>query len=456
LKVTKDKVEGSQAFITIEMEPDEMEHGMDHGYRHLVAKTSIPGFRKGKAPRNVVERYLGKGRLLEEAIDHLIPEAYEKACKEQEIEPFAQPGVEITQADPLIFKAVVPLAPAVELGDYQSIRVTPEKVDIKDENVDAVIEQLRHQHATWEPVERPLALNDLAVIDINGTVEDRPYVKKAAAQYPVVTDAITPAPGFAEKIIGLKKEEEKEFTLPFPADYPNKEVAGKEANFKVTLHEIKEEKLPELNDDFAGQISTDIKTVAALREEAAKNLKERAEDRARMDFEEKVINTAMEKAKIEYPPVLVDMEINRIVNEQARQLQMTGKGMDEYLRSINKTAEQLQEELRPVAVKNVTASLLLGKVAEVEKVTVTDADIDSRLDNMVLGVEGERKAEMRKLFDNPQTRESIRQSLMARKTIERLAEIAKDTQETDKATEAAEVAKNTQEADNAAKEEEVK
>jgi trigger factor len=427
LKVTKDKVENSQAFITVEVEPAEMEHGMEHGYQHLVATTNIPGFRKGKAPRAVVERQLGKGRILEEAIDHIIPEVYEKACKEQGIEPYAQPSVEITQADPLIFKAVIPLPPAVELGDYQSIRMVPEQVDIKEENIDAVIEQLRHQHATWDPVERSLALKDLAVIDINGMVEERPYVKKAAAQYQVMEDAITPAPGFAGQIVGMKKDEEKEFKITLPADYPSKEVAGKEVQFKVKLHEIKEENLPELNDEFAGRISTDMKTVAALREEVAKNLKQRAEDQARMDFEEKVINAAIEKAKIEYPPVLIDMEVNRICNEQERQMQMSGRGMDEYLHSINKTPQQLQEDLRPVAMKNVAASLLLGKVAEAEKIEVAESDIDKRIDNMIIGIEEAKKADMRKLFDNPQTRGSIKQTLMARKTIERLAEIAKNT-----------------------------
>ncbi len=427
MKVTKDKVESSQAFLTVELETAEMEHGMEHGYEHLVTKANIPGFRKGKAPRAVVERQLGKGRLLEEAIDHLVPEYYEKACKEQGIEPYAQPQVEITQADPLIFKAIIPLPPTVELGEYQSIRLTPEQVDIKEENIDAVIEQLRHQHATWEPVDRPLALKDLAVIDINGMVDERPYVKKAAAQYQVLEEVITPAPGFAGQIVGMNKEEEKEFTLIYPADYPGKEVAGKEAQFKVKLHEIKEEKLPELTDDFPCQISAELKTIAALREEVAKNLKLRAEEQARMDFEEKVIMAAIEKAKIEYPAVLVDMEINRIINEQARQLQMSGKGMDEYLHSINKTPEQLGEDLRPVAIKNVTASLLLGKVSEVEKLEVAETDIDKRIDGMIMGVDEAKKVDMRKLFDNPQTRESIRQSIMARKTIERLAEIAKNT-----------------------------
>ncbi len=342
---------------------------------------------------------------------------------------YAQPSVEITKADPLAFKAVVPLLPTVDLGECKTIRMTPEKVDIKDENIDAVIEQLRHQNATWEPVDRPLALKDLATIDISGMVDERPYVKKAAAQYQVISETITPAPGFADKIIGMNKDEEREFDLTFPEDYPNKEVAGKTGKFKVKLHEIKEEKMPELNDEFASTVSTDIKTVAALREEAAKNLQQRADDQARMEFEEKVITAAMEKAKIEYPPVLVDMEINRIINEQARQLQMSGKGMDEYLHSINRTPEQLQEELRPVAVKNVMASLLLGKVAEEDKIEVTESDIDTRLDNMVMGVDETKKAEMRKLFDNPQTRQSIKQSLMARKTIEHLAGIAKAEKE---------------------------
>src|SRR4030043_221550 len=178
LKVTKEKVENSQAFLTIEMEPAEMEAGMQDAYRHLVQKADIPGFRKGKAPRAVVERTLGKSRLLEEAIDHMIPQAYQQALKEQEIEPYAQPGVEITQAEPLIFKAVVPLTPAVTLGDYLGIRMSPEQVDIKEENIDAVIEELRHQHATWEPVDRALDYNDLAVIDINANSGETQYVKR--------------------------------------------------------------------------------------------------------------------------------------------------------------------------------------------------------------------------------------------------------------------------------------
>jgi trigger factor len=429
LKVTKEKEENRQAFLTIEMEPAEMEEGMQHAYERVVQKTTVPGFRKGKAPRAVVERHVGKSRLLEEALDHLIPQAYEQALKEQTIAPFTQPELEITQADPLIFKAVVPLKPTVELGDYKGIRLTPETVDIKDENIDATIEGLRHQYATWEPVDRPLDYDDMAVIDINGTIEDRPYYKRVAAQIQVLKDMISPAPGFAAEIVGMKKEQEKEFSISFPADYPTPSAAGKEGLFKVKLHEIKEEKLPELNDEFAGQVSTEFKSLPDLREEVAMTLRRRAEERARIEFEEKVINGVVEQAKAEYPPVLVNLEIDRLINEQARQLQLTGQGMDQYLQSVNKTAEQLRDELRPVATRNVIASLVLSQVAAEEKIEVSEADIENGINNMTQGASDERQEELRRLLDTPQTRESIKQSLKTRQTIERLTDIAKNTGE---------------------------
>jgi trigger factor len=433
LKVTKEKEENRQAFITVEMEPAEMETAMQDAYLRLAPKANIPGFRKGKAPRAIVERHLGKSRLLEEALDRLLPQAYEQALKEQEIDPFAQPDVEITQTDPLIFKAVVPLTPEVELGDYQGIRITPDPVDITDENVNAVIEELRHQHATWEPVDRPLDYDDLAIIDINGTVEDSPYVQKVGAQIQVFKDLMSPAPGFSDQIVGMNKEEEKEFNLSFPEDYPNDKVAGKEGHFKVKLTEIKKEKLPEVNDEFAGQVSPDF-TVDALRQEVVNSLKARAEERARMDFEEKVIDSAIEKAKVEYPPVLIELEINRILNEQVRQLQASGRNMDDYLQSINKTMEQLREELRPVATRNVTASLVMSKVAEAEKIEVTEEDIENGIANMTRGAGNDKIDELRRLLNTGQTRESLKQSLKTRKTIERLSEIAKKTEEVKKET----------------------
>ncbi len=427
MKITKEKEENCQAYLTVELEPSEMEEAMEDAYKNLARNAEIPGFRKGKAPRAVVERHLGHSRLVEEAVNKLVPQAYEQALKEQEIEAFAQPEIELTQAEPVIFKAVVPLEPTVVLGDYQSIRITPEPVDVTDEKVDSVFEELRHQYATWESVERPLDYNDLAVMDINGTVDEKPYVKKIGAQYQVIKEYAAPAPGFPEQIVGMKIGEEKEFTLGFPEDYGNKEVAGKEAAFKVKLTEIKEEKLPEMNDELAAQVSPEFNTVKSLREETVKRLKDNAEEQSRMDFEEKLINALIEQTQIEFPPVLIEMEINRIMNEQNRRLQVSGQGMDDYLKSINKTEEELREELRPISIKNVSASLALGKITEAEKIEVTEDDINKGIDGMTGNTAEDKREDLRKLLDNPQTRQSLKQSLLSRKTVDRLAEIAKST-----------------------------
>lgn len=434
MKITKEKEENRQAFLTVELEPSEMEEAMQDSYKTLARKAEIPGFRKGKAPRAVVERHLGRSRLVEEAVNKVVPQAYEQALKEQEIEPFAQPEIELTQAEPVIFKAVVPLGPVVELGDYQSIRMTPESVEVTKEKVDSVLEELRHQYATWESVDRPLAYNDLTVIDISGKVDEKPYVQKIGAQYQVLKDSVSPAPGFSDQIIGMKKDDEKEFTLAFPEDYPNKEVAGKEGAFKVKLTEIKEEKLPEMNDTLAAQVSPEFNTVKSLREETEKRLRENAEEQSRMDFEEKLINAVVEQAKVEYPPVLVEMEINRILNEQNRRLQLSGRGMDDYLKSINKTEEQLREELRPVSLKNVNASLVLGRITEAEKIEVSEEDIDKGIDGMTGSTAEDKREDLRKLLDNPQTRQSLRQSLLTRKTFDRLVEIARSEVQSKKET----------------------
>ena len=424
MKVTKEKIENSQAFLTVEVEPAEMEKPLEDSYRHLAEKANIPGFRKGKAPRAVVERYVGKESVLEEALRHLVPQAYEQAIKEQEIEPFAQPEIEITQTDPVIFKAIVPLPPTIELGDYRSIRLTPDPVETTEDNVSAVLEELRHQNATWEPVEHPLDFGDLAVLNVDGEVEEKPFIKKLGVQYQVLRDSIAPAPGFAEQLAGMNKGEEKAFKLQLPEDYAQSEFAGKEASFKVRVEEIKEEKLPELDDELAMKVSPDFKTVDSLREEVSTSMKLRAEERAKLDFEGQVITAVIDCSQIDFPPVLVEMEINRLLNEQARQMQMGGGNLEDYLKSINKTVEQVQEELRPVAAKNITTSLMLGKVAKAEKIEISDSEIDTEIENMVKNTAEDRRDEMRKLLDAPQTRESIKQPLMMRKTVERLVEIA--------------------------------
>ncbi len=422
MKVTREKTENSQAFLTVETEPEEMEAALAGSYRRLAARASIPGFRKGKAPREVVERFLGRESLLEDAVNHLVPEVYGRALEEQGIEAIAQPQIELVQTEPVIFKATVPLRPEVKLGDYHSLRIKPEPVTVTDEEVKAVIEQLRHQNATWESVDRAVQFGDLVVMDIEGRVDGSPFINQAGAQYQVLRDSTFPAPGFAGGLEGMKKGEEKELTLPMPADYPRPEVAGKEAVFKVKLVEVKQENMPELNDEFASQLGSEIKSLKELEEEVRKNLQSRAETRTRADYEEKVVDAVAEQAEVTYPPVMVEAEIHHLLEDQARRFQMQGGNLEEYLKSTNKTGEQLHEELRPAAEKRLARSLVLGQVAVAEKIEVSDAEIEKEIADMV--ERAQNKERMEKALNAPQSRDSMRQVLLTRKTLERLTEIA--------------------------------
>lgn len=423
MKVTEEKTENSQAFLTIEMEPAEVEESLVESYRHLAKRTNIPGFRKGKAPRAIVERYLGKETVLENALNHLLPQAYEKAIKEHEIEAIAQPHIEITQTDPVIFKATVPLAPTVKLDDYHNIQVTTETVEVTEDDIHQVIEQLRHQHATWEPVERSVEFGDSVVLDVESNIEGEPFINQEGTQYQVLGDLPSPAPGFAEQLVGMKRDEEKEFKLQFPSDYSRGELAGKEPSFKVRIVGIKQEILPELNDDFARQVNPDFETLDALRERVTTNLRLGAEEKARIDFEGRVIEAVVNLAQVEFPAILVEMEIDRLLNEQSRHLSMRGEDLEKYLKNINKTGEQLREELHPLATKRVTRSLVLGKVAEEEKVEVSDSEIDAEVEDTLKSAT-KNKEKLQQFLNTPRSRDSIKQLLITRKTIQRLVGIA--------------------------------
>jgi len=440
VKVTKDKIEGSQAFLTVEMEPAEVEDSLEEAYQRLVKKTNVPGFRKGKAPRVMLERHIGRESLLEDALNTLIPRAYEDALKEQEIEAFARADIEITQTEPLVFKATVPLPPTVKPGDYASLRLTPQPAASTEGEVDSVIDRLRHQQASWEPVEREVGFGDLAVFDVESTARGKTFINQKGVQYQVLKDYPAPLPGFAEQLVGMERDGAREFSLQIPTDYPDKELAGKEAHFKVALSEVKQERLPELDDEFARGIDPKFETLTSLRREVADNLRLRAEERARLDFEEKVIEAVVGLAEVEFPPFLVDMETSRLLDQRLRQWRESGQGLEEYLASINKTEEELKEELRPPATQRVMRSLVLDKVAQEEEIEASDAEIDGEIEDMAGGVPENRREEFTKLMSTPQSRQSIEHLLVRRKTVQRLVEIAR-TQDTDSETTQKEAAK---------------
>jgi len=421
MKVSTEPMENSQVALNVEMEAPEVDKYLEKAYNRLVGKVSVPGFRKGKTPRAILERHIGKDALLEEALELLVPKVYEEALQSQEIDAIAQPQIEIVQTEPVIFKAIVPLRPTVKLGDYGKISIESEPVEIKDEEVEATIEQLRQQHAVLLPVDRPVQFGDAVTIDIEGERESKPFPIGKGLVYEVVKDARLPLPGFVEKLEGMRKDEERSFQLSYPPDYEMKELAGQEHSFKVTATEVKEKELPEINDEFAKSLGSE--DLASLREQIATNLKTRAEDRARLELEQKAVDAAVELSEMEYPPVLVDREIDRLLNEEARNFAEGIAGLENYLKSLDKTMDGHREELHLIADRRVVRSLVLEKIAEAEKIEVDTSEIDEEIDKMVKDA-GEKAEEIRNLFGLPQARESIKQSLITRKTVDRLVQIA--------------------------------
>jgi trigger factor len=269
--------------------------------------------------------------------------------------------------------------------------VAQESIELKEEDVEKSIESLRHQNAIWEPVERQINSRDMVNLDIESTVGNQPYINQKDAQYEVQKESEFPMKGFAEELIGLKKGETKEFKLTFPEDYGRAELAGKEASFKVTIKEIKQEKLPEVNDDFAKQVNADFKTIEDLKNKLRENLKQAAEETAKKNFEQKVIDEVVKISNVEYPAIMEEEEIDNLISQQMRRWQMDEKGMDQYLQSIQKTAQQLRDELRPGAIRSLKQSLVLTEVAKKEDIKLENTDIQNEIQNMVKDIPEERK-----------------------------------------------------------------
>ncbi len=427
MKVLNNFIENREALITVELEPAEVEKSLKKSYEKIVKKTEVPGFRKGKAPRSVLEKHIGEDKLLEDALNSLIPETYENAIKEQDITPIAEPSIILTKKEPVTFEAKIPLPPIVKIGDYRKIKIKPEKVKIKEEEVNKLLEELRHRSANYRPVERAAQIKDLITIDIDGVVGDENIIEKKAISYHIVSGVTYPAPGFPEKLIKMKRDEEKEFSLKLSKNYHKKELAEKEALFKVKITEIKEEVLPEINDDFARSLGPDVKNLDGLKKEIKNNLKSSAEGKAMAAFEDKVIEALIEKSELEYPAVMVDREVNNMLSQYLQQLSMSVKSRDEY-ENILKTMpkDEMIDRYKPLAIKRIESSLVLEKVSEAEKIEVSDAEIDSEIEQMIQNT-GDKKDEQKKYLNTPQNKDYIKRGINVRKTVQKLLDIAQST-----------------------------
>jgi len=419
MKITTERTGNCEVAVTIEAEASELDKSLDEAYHHLVNEVSIPGFRKGKAPRAVLVQHIGKKSLLEEALERLIPQLYKQAIESQEIEPIARSEIEIIQTEPVVFKVVVSLKPEVKLGDYHSIRLEPGPViKIAKKEVTAAMEEFRERQGAWVPVGRLVELGDLVTMDIEANVDGKPWLNHKGVLYEVDKDSSSPVPGFASHLQGTEKNKERTFSLTIPDDYPIKEMCGKEGAFKVTITEIKEKQLPELDDELAQSVGYD--NLADMKKKVAADLRAKAEARNRLELRQKALDALVEISEVNYPPILEDEEITGLLRDEAQRLGFRELG--DYLKRSGKTEEELKQELRPIAQKRLTQGLVLGKLAEEEKIEISSSEVDNKVYEITNDAEDKEK--VMQFLSLPQVRQSIEQSLHTQKTMDRLSQIA--------------------------------
>ena len=419
MKVSAENVGNCQISLNIEAEASDLDKSLDEAYHHLVNEVSIPGFRKGKAPRAILVQHIGKKNLLDEALEHLVPQLYKQAIESQKLEPIAGPQIEITQTEPVVFKAIVSLKPEVKLGDYHSVRLEPGPViEIADKEVTAAMEEFRERQGAWVPVDRPAELGDLVTMNIQANADGKAWLSHKDILYEMDKDSSSPVPGFASQLQGAEKNKERIFSLTIPDDYPIKEMRGKEGTFQITVTEIKEKELPELNDELAKSAGYD--NLENMRRKLTDDLKAKAAARNRLELKQKALDTLVEISEVNYPPILEDEEITELLRNEAQRLGF--REITDYLKKANKKEEEIKQELRPIAKKRLTESLVLGRLAEEEKIEISSSEVDNKVDEITSDAEDKEKA--KQFFSLPQIKQSIEQSLRTQKTMDRLLQVA--------------------------------
>jgi len=421
MKVTTERIPESQVVLEIEVEPERLERSLERAYRRLAQKTAVPGFRKGKTPRHMLERYLGRDAVIEEALGMLIPEAYNQAVEEENIDAIDYPDVEVVQQEPLIFKATVAVRPSVDLGSYREVRVEREPVTVSEEQVNEKLEELRHRYAVLEPVDRLLQMGDRVWADVGVSVDGRSVFSEDDAEVHLHQGVPVLMPGFVEELLGCEKGVERQFSIDLPPDYPQRLLAGKTCLCTVLVKEIKEEILPELDDAFAAVVGEGFPNLEALQQRLESDLRELAEQETDARYREKVVDGVVAVASVEFPPVLAEREAEQLLRER---VSSSGAGdIERYLRQVGKSEEELRQELRLQAVERIQGSLVLGKVAAVEGISVSEEDIDVEIERLAAS-SGSRADEVRKIFGSADSRQALERSLLSRKTVERLVAIA--------------------------------
>ncbi|WP_165423516.1 trigger factor [Ktedonosporobacter rubrisoli] len=381
MKVSVEKLPSSEAVLEVDVTWDEMEKASDKAYRKLVQKVDVQGFRRGKAPRAMLERKLGREYIYQEGLDDLITEAYRNTLKEHDLTPITQPKLDapiFEMGQPYHFSLTVPIITPVELPDYKSMHFDREEVDVTSEEVDKEIESLRTRVAEWNVVERPAAIGDRVTVDLKLTSGDQQISDLKDNPFELTDERNGLFTGMDEHIVGMQAGESKNFSTTIPADYSNEKLAGKEANYAVTLHKVEEKQLPELDDAFAEKVSDgQCATVEDLSKVLSDNILENKKRRVREELREKVVSSIIEQSTFNLHPLLIDEEIEDMMHQFSHMLEQQRLSMDQYLMMTRKTAEEYREELRPEAENRVKRQLVLEEVARQENVTVDPEEIEA-------------------------------------------------------------------------------
>jgi len=397
MKVSVEKKDNNMAVLTIEVGDSAFEKACQQAYLKLRSRINVPGFRKGKAPRKMIEKIYGREVFFEDALNIVIPEEYDKAVAECGEEIVSRPTIDVTQIEagkPVIFTAEVALKPAVTLGEYKGIEVDPFDVTVTDAEIDEAINRERESNSRMIDIDdRPVANGDLVRLDYEGTISGEPFEGGKAEDYPLTIGSGSFIPGFEEQLIGTKLGEEKDVVVTFPEDYHAEELRGKVAVFACKVNSIQMKELPEVDDEFAQDVS-EFDTLAEYKESIRKNITERKENDAKRAKETAVVDKIIENAQMDIPEAMIRDQIDRMKETFARQItsQFQGITMEQYMQMIGMDDEKLTEQMRPEALKRIQNSLVLEAVANAENIEVADERLDEEIQKMAdsYGMEKEK------------------------------------------------------------------
>ncbi|MSS63827.1 trigger factor [Velocimicrobium porci] len=420
-----ENLEKNMAKLTIEVSAEEFEAAMDKAYHKNKGKINIQGFRKGKAPRAMIEKMYGAGIFYEDAANSIIPGAYEKAADECELEIVSQPEIDVVQIEKgksFIFTATVAVRPEVTLGDYKGLEVEKQDAKVTEEDVTKELDRVREQNSRTITVDdRPIQDGDLTVIDFEGFVDGVAFEGGKGEDYPLTIGSHSFIDTFEEQLIGKNLDEDVEVNVTFPEEYHAKELAGKPATFKVKIKEIKVKELPELDDDFAQDVS-EFETLKEYKEDVQKHLEERKAEEAKKAKEEAVVLKAVENATMEIPDPMVESQVRQMADEFAQRVQSQGLSIEQYFQFTGLDAKKFLETLRPQALQRIQTRLVLEEIVKAENIEATEEDIEKEIEDMAAMYKMEVEKLKGLLGDNE--REQIALDMAVQKAVDLIVDSA--------------------------------